>query len=161
MSDVSETQLPGVGVRHDFLTAHGDRIGMISHRTGHRELLIYDREDLDACNLVLRLEEDDVRTLHEVLGGSHVTEELNRLKQEVDGLTIDWLPVEGASACANRSVKSIGLAADAGASIVAVVRQEQMIPSPPNDFEMVPGDTAVVVGTREGVEQMVTLLQGS
>lgn len=160
MGDVQETQLPGVGVRHDFVTRRGERIGMISHRTGHRELLIYDTEDPDACKETLRLEEDDVRTLSDLLGGSHVTEGLARLQQEVEGLVIDWAPVRETSRCEGRTLRDVGLRADMGASIVAVLREGQTIPSPPADFALHGGDNAVVVGTQDGVRQMLALLQG-
>ena len=32
MGEVQETQLPGVGVRHEFDTHRGDRVGVIVHR---------------------------------------------------------------------------------------------------------------------------------
>ena len=160
MSDVQETQLPGVGVRHDFVTRNGERVGMISHRTGHRELLIYDSEDPDTCKETLRLEEDDVRTLGDLLGASHVTEGLAKLQQQVEGLTIDWVPVQNSSRCDGRTLRDIGLRADMGASIVAVLREGESIPSPPLDFALHRGDTAVVIGTASGVRQMLALLQG-
>jgi TrkA domain protein len=160
VSDVQETQLPGVGVRHDFVTQGGDRVGMISHRSGHRELLIYDSDDPDACRETLRLEEDDVRTLADMLGGSEVTEGLTNLQQQVEGLTIDWVPVKGASACEGRTLRDIGLRADMGASIVAVLREGETIASPSQEFTLRDGDTAVVVGTGDGVKQMLSLLQG-
>ena len=68
MPDVSETNLPGVGVRHDFTTATGQRLGVIAHRGGRRELLVYDTDDPDACRTVMQLDVDDARTLAEVLG---------------------------------------------------------------------------------------------
>jgi TrkA domain protein len=159
MSDVSETKLPGVGIRHDFTTRGGDRIGMIAHRAGHRDLLIYDRDDPDACGQVVRLEEDDVRTLADLLGAGHVTERLTEL-QSVPGVSIDWVPVEGRSACAGRRIGEIGVREDTGATIVAVVRDGDTIASPPPELTLGKGDTAVVVGTPEGIRSMHVLLQG-
>ncbi|MDX6645611.1 MAG: TrkA domain protein [Miltoncostaeaceae bacterium] len=159
MSDVTETKLPGVGVRHDFTTHHGDRIGMIAHRAGHRDLLLYDRDDPDSCGQVVRLEEDDVRTLADLLGAGHVTERLTEL-QSVPGLSIDWVPVDGGSACSGRRIGEIGLREDLGASIVALVRDGETIPSPPPDLTLRQGDTAVAVGTPEGIRAMHALLQG-
>ncbi len=160
MTEVIETQLPGVGVRHDFTTRSGERLGMIVHRTGHRDLLVYDRDDPDACGLVLRLEEDDARTLADVLGAAHVTEEIARL-QSVAGLTIDWVPVTRASACAGARLHDLGAASERGATVVAVLRGEETISAPPLDFVLQEGDTAVAVGTAEGVRHLFELLQGS
>ena len=160
MTDVQETQLPGVGIRHDFVTRGGERIGVISHRTGHRELIMYDHDDPDACRQVLRLEEDEVRTLADLLGASQVAETVNHLQQSVEGLTIDWVPVGEFSQCTGRSLGNLGVRAQLGASIVAVMRGGRTIASPADDFVLAPGDTAVVVGTQEGIREMFALLQG-
>jgi TrkA domain protein len=52
MGDVQETQLPGVGIRYDFVTKEGDRVGVLVHRSGRRELLLYQRDDPDSCQAV-------------------------------------------------------------------------------------------------------------
>lgn len=46
---ISEAALPGIGLRDDFLTSKGRRIGVISHRNGQRDLLVYGHDDPDAC----------------------------------------------------------------------------------------------------------------
>lgn len=159
MTKIEKAQLPGVGVRHDFSTAAGNRIGVITHRTGRRELLIYDRADPDACSHVLRLDEEDTRALAELLGTSQVTEETTKL-QSLEGLTVDWLPVDASTACAGSTLDQPAIAAT-GVSIVAVVRDGRTIPSPPPDFRLQAGDTAVAVGTPEGIQQAFALLRGA
>jgi TrkA domain protein len=158
MPDIQETHLPGVGIRHDFETESGARIGMITHRTGHRELLIYDRDDPDACRQAVRLEEEDARRLAEMLGGSRVTEGLARLQQSIEGMTIDWVPVRRTSGCAGHRLRDVGIAAEGSATIVAILRAGETIPSPSLEFELHEGDTAVVVGTPEGIERLLSLL---
>ena len=160
MAEIEETQLPGVGVRHDFVTQHGIRIGVIAHRSGHRELLVYDQRDPDACRDVVRLEEDDTRALAELLGGSHVTATLARV-QSVEGLTIDWLPVEPGAACAGSQIGHSDLRERTGVSIVAVVRDGQTVASPAPDYRLQPGDTAVAIGTPEGIREAFALLRGT
>jgi TrkA domain protein len=160
MTEIQETQLPGIGVRHDFVTKAGERIGMISHRTGRRDLLIYDRSDPDACQVVVRLEEQDSRILADLLGASHVTERLTKLQQSVEGLTIDWVPIGAAWASAGRMIQDTQLRAQTGVTIIAVIRDEQTIPVPGPDFHLQAGDTAVVIGTPEGIQKAFALLQG-
>jgi TrkA domain protein len=161
MTQIKETQLPGVGVRHDFATRSGEHLGVITHRTGRRDLLLYDRDDPDACAAVLRLEEDESHTLAELLGGTRVTETIASLQQSVPGLTIDWLPISAGSACAMRSIADFGLRGQTGVSIVAVVRGNETIASPEPDFVLQPGDTAVAVGRPDGIRRAFDLLQGS
>lgn len=160
MTEIHETRLPGVGIRFDFLTHEGERVGVIAHHSGRRELMICGADDPDTCRDVVRLDEDDVRALAEVLGVSHVTEEVDAMRLELQGLSIDWVPVTTTSACATCSVHDIEHKDATAASIVAVIREGTTIAAPPSDFVLGPGDTAVVVGTPEGVRALFRLLQG-
>lgn len=158
MGDVTETQLPGVGVRYDFITTEGERVGVLSTRSGRRELLVYDRDDPDSCRAVIRLGPADTQTLSELMGASHVAESLVRMHQ-VEGITLDWLVVPADSRFAGRSLREMGLRATTGVSIVAVIRGERTYPAPGANFTIESGDTAVVVGTPEGILQAATLMR--
>lgn len=157
MPDVQETQLPGVGIRYDFVTSQGEPIGVLVHRSGRRELLLYDRDDPDACRAVVRLDTDDTRTLTELLGASHVSEHLAAM-QQLEGLTIDWVTISPTAQAVGRTLRDAALRTETGVSIVAVVRGAETVPAPGPDFILEPGDTAVVVGTPEGIERLATLL---
>jgi TrkA domain protein len=79
---IEETRLPGIGLRHDFTTTSGARIGMVTYRDGRRELLIFDERDPDECRATVGLSEDDARALADLLGGSQVIEHLEGLERE-------------------------------------------------------------------------------
>jgi TrkA domain protein len=75
---IDETRLPGIGVRHDFTTSDGTRVGMVAYRDGRRELLLFDERDPDECRATLALSDDDARALADLLGGSQVIEHRER-----------------------------------------------------------------------------------
>ena len=157
MSEVEETQLPGVGVRYDFATAEGDRIGVLVHRTGRRDVLIYDKRDPDACRSTTELASEEARTLSELLGASQVTQQIAAM-QQLEGLAIDWLPIEPGSPWLGRSISDAGVRTKTGVSIVAVVRVDTTVPAPTPDFVFAAGDTLVVVGTPEGINSLSGML---
>lgn len=159
MTEIRETRLPGVGIRFDFVTRAGERVGVIAHHSGRRELIVCGSDDPDVCRNVVRLEEEDVRALAEVLGQSHVTEELQTMRLTLQGLTIDWLPVSTTAPCANCTVHDVEHHDIEAASIVAVIRHGNTIPAPPSTFVLEPGDTAVAVGTPSGIKSLYGLLQ--
>src|SRR6056297_2924005 len=64
----------GVGDRHDFRCRDGQRIGVVSHHTGRREVVVYDARDPDAAAASVVLDPAESRTLAELLGGTTVTE---------------------------------------------------------------------------------------
>lgn len=160
MTEIHETPLPGVGIRHDFETKSKDRIGVISHHSGRRDLLVYDRYDPDACLAVLRLAEDESIALTEILGANKIADPITNMRQSIDGITIDWVPIEDTWLCAGQALRDTGLRAETGVSVVAVMRDGKTIISPNADFELHVGDTAVVVGTAEGVKRTFEILRG-
>ncbi|MEX2447168.1 MAG: cation:proton antiporter regulatory subunit [Solirubrobacterales bacterium] len=160
MPDVDETRLPGVGIRHDFLTEEGKRVGVISHFSGRRSLLLYDTDDPDSCRETIELGEEDLRTLADLLGASHVTEHLANLRQSLKGMAIDWLPVEANSPYAGRPLGETEMRTRTGVSIVALIRGGETIPSPAPDETIEADDTAVVVGTADGIGKALALLRG-
>jgi TrkA domain protein len=159
MSEVSETQLPGVGVRHEFTTADGERVGVLVHRSGRRELLVYDKADPDACGPPLRLSSGDARTLAELLGATQVSEAVSAVQQQIEGLAIDWLPIEAGSPVIGSSIADGDFRAKTGASIVAVVRGSTTHPAPEPGFTFDADDVVVAVGTSEGLADLRSLLR--
>lgn len=158
MADVYETKLPGVGVRHDFETEDGRRIGVIVHRTGRREVVLYQGDDPDACLPMLNLSEADTRVFGELLGTSQVAATVGAVQHEIDGLAIEWVPVPASSAAAGRSIEAGQYRAHTGTSIIAVIRGDDSVPAPAPDFELAPGDTVVAVGTTDGLAKLRTLI---
>jgi TrkA domain protein len=158
MADVSETLLPGVGVRHEFVTAGGERLAVLTHRTGRRELAIYDRADPDRCTTVLHLSHDDTRTLAELLGASPVSEAVSAVQQRLEGLAIDWVTIPAGSPVVGATIAEGAFRTRTGVSIVAVVRDASTLPAPGPDHRFEAGDVAVAVGTTDGLAQLRSLL---
>jgi TrkA domain protein len=154
---IEETTLPGVGLRHDFTTRAGRQLGVVTHRTGRRDLLIYDREDPDTCQEVVQLTDEEADALAELLGGSRVVEHLAHL-QQVEGLAIDWLPVRQGSAHDGGTIADTQARTRTGVSIVAILRDDSAIPAPTPEVWLQAGDTLVVVGTAQGVKALTRLL---
>ena len=158
MPDVSETPLPGVGVRHEFVTGSGERVAVLTHRTGRRELAIYDRADPDRCTTVLHLSHEDTRTLAELLGASAISEAVSAVQQRLEGLAIDWITIPAGSPVVGATIAEGEFRTRTGASIVAIVRGATTIPAPEPDHRFEAGDVAVAVGTTDGLAHLRRLL---
>ena len=151
MAEVQETKLPGVGVRHEFDTDTGERVGVIVHRDGRREIVVYDRNDRDACSTMVVLSASDTRTMAELLGASQVTEAVAAVQQNIDGLAIEWIALTDSSPAIGATIREGEYRTRTGASIVAVIRGDQSAPAPDPEFDFQIGDTVVAVGTTEGL----------
>jgi TrkA domain protein len=158
MSEVRETHLPGVGVRHEFDTETGERVGVIVHRDGRREIIVYDSADPDACSTMVDLSANDTRTMAELLGASQVTEAVAAVQQNIDGLAIEWIALHEASTAIGSTIRAGEYRTRTGASIVAVIRGDESVPAPDPEFEFAINDTAVAVGTVDGLATLRALL---
>jgi TrkA domain protein len=157
MTEVTETPLPGVGVRHEFTTSAGERVAVLSHRTGRREIAIYDRADPDSCSTVLHLNPDDARTLGDILGGNPVSEAVSAV-QQLEGVAIDWIRLPTSSGQIGSTIGDGRLRTRTGTSVVAIVRQGTTIPAPGPDVVLDAGDVVVAAGTPEGLRALRDLL---
>jgi len=154
VSEVRETDLPGVGTRFDFRTEKGDPVAVLVHRTGRREIFVYDAADPDKCHTALALTAADTLTLVELLGASRVTEHLAAMQQQIADLSIDWLDVAAASQWVGRTLEEAAIHTRTGVSIVAILRGGETISSPAAETQLLAGDRLVAVGKPEGVAQL-------
>lgn len=158
MPDIEETQLPGVGVLHQFVAQSGQRLGVITRRSGRRQFLVYDEADPDAVASSVPLAVEDSAALVELLGGSRVTERVADVQKHIEGLAIDWIVLGPASTAVGATIGQLRVRTETGTSIVAVLRDGAAVPAPGPDFVFLESDSVVVVGTPEGIEAAAALL---
>ena len=158
MAIVRETKLPGVGVRQEFTTSSGVVVGVLQYHDGRHDVLVYDSDDPDRCTSVLHLEEEDTRTLAELLGASQLTAGIGAVQQQVEGLLLEWIALPMASPAVGHTIGDGMYRTKTGASIVAVIRRGASIPAPEPDFAFAADDTVVAVGTADGVAKLRSLL---
>jgi TrkA domain protein len=151
MVDVRRVTLPGVGVLHSFETADGVELAVVAHRTGSSDLVARPASSDDDAATTVRLDEDEARTLADLLGGTRIVESITEL-DELPGVPIDWLTIDADDAIAGRPIGVVPTAT--GVALVAIVRDDHAHPSPAADFVVQAGDTIVAVGPTEGIEKV-------
>jgi TrkA domain protein len=159
MVRIEQTALPGVGIRYDFETQEGQRVGIVHHHTGRREVFICPADDPDTAEFTFDLNEDEAHTMVDLLGGSQVVESLAHLQQHIEGLAIDWLAIEDGTPYAGKTIGDARIRTRTGVSVVAALRGKAPHPAPGPEFTVRPGDTLVVVGTPQGIEEVVSILR--
>jgi TrkA domain protein len=158
---IEKIDLPGIGVRHDLVTARGRRIGVVTYRDGTRELSIFDIEDPDACAFSIPMTDAEAATLSDILGASFMLSKLTELTDEAAGLFTEHLLVPTDSNYAGRPLGATKARSRTGASIVAIVRDKQVIASPTPHDVIEAGDSLVAVGTRQGLDSLAEVIASS
>lgn len=158
---VSSEVLPGIGVRQDVDLPSGQRVSVVMRRNGDRDLVIYDRDDPDSAAASLELTEQESTMLAELLGAPQLLVRLQTLQEQASGLIVEQLPLPHTSPFAGRVLGDTAARTRTGASIVAVSRNSRVLPSPGPDFTLLGGDLVIVVGTRDAVDHVARILDGS
>ncbi len=144
-----ETDLPGVGKRYTLELEGGGELTLIIHNTGRREIyIIEDEEEEPTC--VISLTEDEAKELGFLLAGTTyqpvAPEKMELIMRE---MVMEWVKVGGKASFVGKTIAQAQIRKRTGASIVAIIRKENMFVNPdPNETRIEPGDILVIAGTR-------------
>ncbi len=152
--EVKEVLLPGVGLRYEFDNADGNRIGVIARRGGDFEVVVYAAADPDQARPVFRLTDEEADALAQILGAPRMVERFADLTKEVPGLDAGQVEIVSASPFVDRPLGETKARTRTGASIVAIVRDEEVLASPGPDAVLHAGDVLVVIGTADGISRV-------
>ncbi|HEX5870685.1 MAG TPA: cation:proton antiporter regulatory subunit [Longimicrobium sp.] len=158
--NVQEHDLPGVGKKFALTTNEGDRLTLIIHNTGHRELYFFERGE-DFPTQALRLEDGEARKLGALMGGAYFQPAVAESMEMVLGqLSVDWLPLQAGSPLADQTLADTRMRERTGASIIAIIRGGEARPNPQPDEALRAGDTLMVIGSRDQVRRASEAVRG-
>lgn len=157
---VESRVLPGIGVCQELELHDGRRVGVVTRRDGHRDIVVYD-EDGDGAAATITLDEREADVIAELLGAPQLVARLADLHRGADELVTEQLPIPADSPFAGRPLGDTQARTRTGASIVAVLRAGTTHASPGPDFVFEAGDLVVTVGTRAGVDEVAHILAGT
>lgn len=158
---VEKVDLPGIGFRHDVVISNGRRISIVTHRDGSRELALFDEIDPDASTDSVPLSDQEAAALADLLGNSVTLSQVTGLSEQAAGLYTEHLLLSADSKYAGRPLGDTKARTRTSVSIVAIVRDGDVIPSPRPDFVLEAADDIVAVGTREGLDKLSNIIADS
>ncbi|MFI7608041.1 cation:proton antiporter regulatory subunit [Micromonospora sp. NPDC049366] len=157
---MERTALPGVGVGWATTTRAGHRLGVVCHFTGRRDLVVYDPEDTERAIATVVLEPHEARWVADALDRPVTVDHVAELERQVDGVAAVRVRLPALSPYAGRTIGDTRARTRTGASIVAVVRGEQVIAAPTPDFVLRGDDTLIAFADQRGVAALADLLAG-
>ncbi|RAK20529.1 potassium/proton antiporter regulatory subunit (CPA2 family) [Anoxybacillus vitaminiphilus] len=155
--NIRESELPGVGKKFEVFTKNKDKMVIIIHDNGRRELYYFEQDNYEDYVASAAFDDTEARQIAAIIGGmTYKPKALENIEIAFDGLVIEWFKVEQGAQAANQSIGQLNVRQSFDVNIIAIVKKNHQIihtPGPENIIEE--GDTLIVSGERTQVKNMV------
>ena len=160
MSSISESNLPGIGRKFQVETISGDRLIIVIHDDGRRELYHYDRKNLERADSVLTLTDGEARQIAGIVGGlTYVPKSLPSAEVVLDDLVLEWFSIEPKAACIGKTIRDLQARTATGASIISIIEANRVKRTNPEaDTLLNEGATLILAGDRSNIAALKRLL---
>lgn len=160
MSNIREANLPGVGRKFQIETARGDRLVIVIHDEGTREIYHYERKNLNKAASVMTLADSEARQIAGILGGlTYVPKALPSTELILEDLVLEWFTIEKGAACIGKTIRDLQVRTQTGASIVSIIEAtREKRTNPEADTVLNEGATLIIAGDRKTIDVLKKLL---
>ena len=144
---IREATLPGVGKKYVMPLRTGGNLAVIIKPDGERQMYHFLEDEDRPCD-VIKVDDEEAQQISNLLGRPMVTApDLEKLELALGEMEIEWVELKSDSPLVGRTLNTFPLRTETGASIVAIMRNEQAIPNPDVDTEFRAHDTVLLIGS--------------
>lgn len=156
---IYEADVPGVGKRFEVETGDSERLVVIVHHDGKRE--IFRREDPEAdAEKLFDLSSKQAREVATILEGADFQPlDLEDADLPLGEAMMEWVEVPESSPIAGKTLQDVQVGERTGVTVAAIQRESETLASPRADTVLNPGDILVVIGSRSDQQAFQSLLE--
>ncbi|ATW26460.1 cation:proton antiporter regulatory subunit [Candidatus Formimonas warabiya] len=155
MFSIHETELPGIGQKFVIKARSGDKLVVIIHDDGRREMYHFAYDDPDDSISMITLDDNEARQVAAIVGGIiYKPKALETIEVALDDLVIEWIKMEPDFPCLGKTIGELEVRKKTGATIIALVGKDHakvLNPGPEHVFKE--GTTVVIIGEKEQVKK--------
>ncbi len=162
--NLKETDLPGIGKKFVVQTRSGEKLTIIIHDDGRRELYHFDEDNADDSISMVTLDDDEARYVSAIIGGvTYQPTALENIEVALGDLIIEWYRLEPNYKAIGKTIGELRIRQRSGATIIAVIEKNQKKHVNPGADLMLTADALVVVIGERLHQQQIRhiLLNGS
>jgi TrkA domain protein len=161
MTLIRESALPGIGRKFQVNARSGDKLVIVVHDDGRREIHHFDNDDPEESVSMVTLDDAEARQVGGIIGGmSYMPRALESVDVAFDEMYIEWYKVEPGVKSIGKTIGDLGIRKRTGTTIIAIVKRDQMkIVNPGPEQTIREGATLVMLGERAKVKACKQLIQ--
>lgn len=156
---IYEADVPGVGKRFEVEIGDEERMVVIVHHDGKREIFRRDDPDADA-EKVFDISSQEAREVANILQGADFQPlDLDDVDVPLGDAIMEWVEVPEDSPLTGQTIEAAQLRQQTGATVAAIQRDGETLGSPQPDTVLSAGDILVVIGSRTEQKALQSLLE--
>ncbi|PLR78029.1 hypothetical protein CU633_07150 [Bacillus sp. V3-13] len=155
--DIRESELPGIGQKFEIITKSKDKVVIIIHDDGRREIYHFDDNDYEESISSVTFNDSEARQVAAILGGMvYKPQALETVEMAFAGLVIEWFKVEPNAPIVNQTIGGLDVRNQYGVTIIAIMKKSlRKVISPGPDTLIEAGDTLVISGERSELKSLI------
>lgn len=158
--NIRESELPGIGYKFEIITRNQEKLVIVIHDDGRREIYHFDSDDHDEAISNVTLNDSEARQIAGILGGmAYKPKALESVEFAFDDLIIEWYKVESGAPAINKTIGEIDIRNNFGVTVIAMKkRNTKNSHNPGPDTVIEAGDTLVISGERNQLKELINNL---
>ena len=156
--NIREIELPGIGKKFEAITNNKDKLVIIIHDDGRRDIYHFDPEDYEEAIASTTFNDQEARQIAAIIGGmTYSPKALETIEMAFDDLVIEWFNVETNAAAVNQTIGQLNIRQSYEVNIIAIIKRQnhKKIHTPGPETLLEEGDTVIVSGERNQVKRIV------
>ena len=157
--NIRESELPGIGCKFEVITKGNEKMVIVIHDDGRREMYHFDADHEESISSV-SLRDSEARQIAAILGGMvYRPQALDTIEMAFEGSLIEWFKVEKNAPVVQKTIGSLHVRNTYNVTIIAILKKNMkkfFNPGPDSIIEA--GDMLVLSGERHEVKRIINEL---
>ncbi|WP_232696949.1 cation:proton antiporter regulatory subunit [Brevibacillus daliensis] len=154
--NIRESELPGIGCKFELITRNNEKLVIVIHDDGRRELYHFDSENEESISSI-SFNDSEARKIAAIIGGMvYKPQALEKIEMAFEGLVIEWFKVEAGSAAINNTIVDLEIRNKYNVTVIAILKKNmKKFFNPGPDTIIEAGDKLVLSGERHELSQLI------
>lgn len=157
---VKETDLPGIGKKYQLNARSGDKLVVIVHDDGRREMYHYYNDDPDESISMVSLDDEEARCIAGILGGMiYRPKAVETVEVALGETVLEWYKIEADAYAVDKTIGEMEVRKRTGGTIIAVIGKDgSRTINPLPGIVIRKGATVIILGEKEQLKACKKLI---